>query len=56
MGLHKKYSHLLSLKPDIAVVQEVARPDVVEAKAGRLGFTPDCLSGSLVQMETRTKG
>lgn len=40
-ALHKKYEHLLALRPDIAVVQECEEPDVLRRKASDFAFS-DC--------------
>jgi exodeoxyribonuclease III len=33
MALHKKYEHLLALRPDIAVIPECAHPDLIAERA-----------------------
>lgn len=34
-GLHRKWEALVGLKPDVAVVAECARPEIIERKLGR---------------------
>src|SRR3954453_8893270 len=41
MALHNKFEHLLSLKPDVAVIPECAEPDILRKKAPHFEFT-DC--------------
>ena len=43
MGLHRKWEALVGLEPDIAVVAECARPEIVERKLGRSLETQDAL-------------
>lgn len=38
MAFHRKFEHLLALKPDIAVISECANPEIILQKAPR--FTP----------------
>ncbi len=48
MALHRKWDHLLALEPDIAIVSESARPEIVEHKYGAsLGATDVFWTGRL---------
>lgn len=41
MKFHDKYDHLLSLRPDLAIVPECAEPDILRRKAPNFAFA-DC--------------